>query len=231
MSGVVGHAQSTSRLRMRASRNAPAKAAPTSDLGPLERARLGRRAGRGAAAPRRGGGRGAGSVSDAHARATSRSRRRRSRRRWRRRGLARRRSASAACSRAALGLGLRPLGASRAALRSLRESFSSSLCGGLDGLVRLRRSPPRRGARRWPRARCAARRRGPRRARARRPRSACSAAAARVASSAGVVLWSSLTPADLPRRRGGKSRPRRVVVDDRGERARCRRAGRPRPGA
>ena len=178
------------------------------DLGTVGagRRRRGRALRRGAA---RGGGRGVrvGAAADARGRDA-------------RAGDARRRAAAAparrsrgACARprrprrAPARPRARPASACSCAFCSLRESFSlrsvasstASCASAVSSSARrasvaassLRSSAPRASAR----SRSAA-------------CSACAAAAARVASSAGVVFCSSVTPADLPRTRGGKSRPR-----------------------
>ena len=171
MSVWSGHRQSTSLLRMRAARNAPAKRrrrAPPAARAALGPAARGRRRGRGPPAarrPRR-------PVVRAEARGPSRSRPK-----GRGRSAAGVGSAPQAFGRGGLLARLappRPRPARRAsrALRSLRESFSSFFSASSTASCAFA-SPLRRAARRSRRARRAARRRGPRPARARpgpRPR-------------------------------------------------------------
>ena len=165
------------------------------------------------------------------------------------RGLRRRRSASAACLRPARPRP-RPARHAPCALRSLRESFSSSLLGGLDVLVGLRRSPPRRAARRSrelgaqlgaaclgsARSACASASRaaaeprlGGRRGRhARAPSSKRSSAGVPLLRALGVVF--SHSGGSSPKMRRNTTAATRVG-HDRGQGARCRPAGRTRPGA
>ena len=234
-------AQSTSRLRMRANRNAPAKAAPTAPRG-ARAAASGVPAGRRLGAARRRRRRAAASDrSDAEA----------GRRhvgagdgRGRRCGAARLlgRARRALLARA-LGLGLRPprarSSASRSLARELRLSFSaasSASCGLRQlllgaALVGLRDLLAHSAARASASVRSAwaSPRRSPRSAAA--CRGGLDTRLSSPAATAPGFCGSSLTRADLPRRRGRQISVRDAAWSRSRPARRCRRAGRTRPGA